>query len=148
MNDALAQLLAPYQAALAGDEMNTADPIYQLLNPPATTRERMEDAGAGPAPEGDIQAYARKMAREMFGKGQWGALNQLVSHESSWDPQADNPTSTAYGLFQFLDSTRENYGLGKNASPYEQIDAGLRYVKDEYKNPVGAWNFWQQNRWY
>ena len=108
-------------------------------------------AEAGPnwvAPTGDIQTLAKRMARQEFGKGHWDELNQLVSHESSWNPKADNPTSSAYGLFQFLDSTRANYGLGINAGPRKQILAGLDYIKDRYGSPTGAWDFWQKNNYY
>jgi hypothetical protein len=31
----------------------------------------------------------------------------IIDHESGWGVHADNPTSTAYGLFQFLESTWE-----------------------------------------
>lgn len=147
--DALAELLRPYTAALAGEEMNEMDPIYSLLQP-APSRPGMPNSPTNPGDinASSIQEYARKLARQMFGKGQWNALDQLVSHESSWNPKADNPTSTAYGLFQFLDSTRENYGLGLNASPEQQVKAGLQYVKDRYGNPQGAWDFWQKNNYY
>lgn len=101
----------------------------------------------GPQPTGALQRYAKRMAKQMFGPGHWGALNQLVSHESSWDPQADNPDSSAYGLFQFLDSTAQNYG-GVAHDPFEQIRDGLAYIADRYKNPSAAWNFWQNNNWY
>lgn len=108
-------------------------------------------AEAGPnweGPTGDIQTMAKRMARKEFGKGHWNELNNLVSHESSWNPKADNPTSSAYGLFQFLDSTRQNYGIGLNAGPRKQIRAGLDYIKDRYGTPTGAWDFWEKNRWY
>lgn len=146
---ALDELLRPYRSALAGEEMNEADPIYALLQPAPQPPQR---GGGASDPQdinaSNIQEYARKLARQMFGKGQWNALDQLVSHESSWNPQADNPSSTAYGLFQFLDSTRQNYGIGLNASPKQQVQAGLRYIQDRYQDPRGAWNFWQANNYY
>ena len=147
--DPLAALLAPYTAALAGEEMNEMDPIYALLQPDPV--QQMGRSGT-PQPHdvnaSNIQEYARKLARQMFGKGQWNALDQLVSHESSWNPQADNPTSTAYGLFQFLDSTRQNYGLPLNASPRRQVQAGLKYIDDRYDDPRGAWQFWRREGYY
>ena len=52
----------------------------------------------------------------------------LIIEESQWNPKADNPTSTAYGLGQFLDRTWSNVNkaLGGNLDrddPYDQIDA-------------------------
>jgi SLT domain-containing protein len=82
---------------------------------------------------------------------QWPSLDQLVSHESSWNPKAENPTSSASGLFQFLDSTSQAYGLGPhaaNASVQNQIAAGLQYIRNRYHDPNGAWDFWQGHGYY
>ena len=79
---------------------------------------------------------------------QWSALDWLVSKESSWNPSAKNPTSTAYGLFQFLDSTWGSVGARKTSDPRAQIEAGLKYIAQRYGTPTGAQAFWQRNRWY
>ena len=80
----------------------------------------------------------------------WSDLDQLVSHESGWNPTAQNPSSTAYGLFQFLDSTWKGTGIAKTSDPALQIDAGLKYIESRYKTPKGAWDFWQRQspHWY
>lgn len=104
------------------------------LSPDATTAE--------------MQEFARRKARQMFGPGQWAELNSLVSSESGWNPQADNPSSTAYGLFQFLEGTRDNYGLPLNAGPKAQIKAGLSYINDRYGDVENAWDFHLKNGWY
>lgn len=125
-----------------------ADPVMALLS--RSLRGRSPQTGGargGAPPSGDIQQYAKQKARKMFGPGHWDDLNALVTQESSWNPKADNPTSTAYGLFQFLDSTWGNYG-GKTQNPYKQINKGLRYVADRYGDPTAAWDFHQQNNWY
>lgn len=84
-----------------------------------------------------------------FGWGnQWDALNNLLIRESGWRPDAQNPTSSAFGLFQFLDSTRKNYGIDRNATVEQQIDAGFRYIRDRYGSPEAAWRFWQAHHWY
>lgn len=36
-------------------------------------------------------------------------LKCVIAHESGGDPKAENPTSTASGLFQFIDSTWVHY---------------------------------------
>jgi SLT domain-containing protein len=75
---------------------------------------------------------------------------ELVARESSFNPNAKNPKSSAAGLFQFLDQTRKNYGGSKVNwnDPYQQALAGLKYVKDRYSNPVKALQFWDENNWY
>ena len=79
---------------------------------------------------------------------EWPSLDQLVTHESSWNPNAQNPNSTAYGLFQFLDSTWAGVGARKTSDPWGQIIAGFNYIKGRYGSPSGAWGFWQRNHWY
>lgn len=91
---------------------------------------------------GDYQDYARQKARSMFGKGHFKELQGLWGDESGWDPTADNPTSTASGIPQFLASTWENYG-GYTKNPYKQINKGLRYIADRYGDPSGARAFQQ-----
>lgn len=92
---------------------------------------------------GDPRSLAQRMAAERGWTGQeWDALVDLVQRESGWNPNAQNPTSTAYGLFQFLDSTRKNYGITRDASLQQQIDAGLRYIADRYRTPSGALAHW------
>lgn len=99
-------------------------------------------------PETDLQEMAKRMARRRFGPGQYGALEELLERESGWDPHADNPTSSAHGLFQFLDSTRENYNLPLHAGPRRQMKAGLRYIADRYTTPQQALAFHTAHGYY
>lgn len=75
---------------------------------------------------------------------------ELVARESSFNPNAANPESSARGLFQFLDMTRNNYGGSKVnwSDPYQQAVAGLKYIKDRYKNPTRALQYWDKNKSY
>jgi len=79
---------------------------------------------------------------------QWSALSTLISKESSWNPGADNPTSTAYGLFQFLDSTWRGTGYARTSDPRTQALAGMQYIASRYGNPLAALNFHKANNWY
>lgn len=82
------------------------------------------------------------------GSNQWNDLSALISKESSWNPTAQNPTSTAYGLFQFLNGTWGTVGGKKTPNPGEQTEYGLRYIRQKYRDPVGAWGFHRANGWY
>lgn len=99
----------------------------------------------------------QKQARAALGEGgfgswasgaQWSALVALVQKESSWNPSAKNPTSSAEGLFQFLSSTRAAYGLKSGASVFDQVVAGAQYIKDRYGSPSKALAFHNANNWY
>lgn len=73
-----------------------------------------------------------------------------MARESSFNPQAANPKSTAKGLFQFLDGTRKDYG-GSSVNwndPLQQTVAGIKYVVDRYGTPEKALEFWDKNKWY
>jgi TP901 family phage tail tape measure protein len=78
----------------------------------------------------------------------WSALDSLIQKESSWNPNAQNPTSSAYGLFQFLNSTWSTVGGRKTSDAGLQTDYGLRYIGQRYGNPSAAWAFHRQNNWY
>lgn len=75
---------------------------------------------------------------------------EIVARESSYNPKAKNPNSSARGLFQFLDDTRKDFGWqGVNwDDPLHQSIAGLKYIKARYGDPVKALQFWDKNKWY
>jgi murein DD-endopeptidase MepM/ murein hydrolase activator NlpD len=97
------------------------------------------------------QAIVKKMAAAKGWTGkQWDALYQLVMHESGFKNTAQNPSSSAYGLFQFLTGTWSGYGVKKTSDPAGQTKAGLAYIADRYGNPASAWSKWQARspHWY
>lgn len=111
----------------------------------ATLAAPLTGGATGPVAD-QVRAVA---ARWGWGAGpQWDALSTLISHESGWNPTSQNPTSTAWGLFQFLDSTWAGTGIGKTSDPTLQTEAGLRYISGRYRDPIGAWSYWSRNHWY
>jgi len=82
-------------------------------------------------------------------RSEWTCLARLWGKESAWNHKAQNPTSTAFGIPQFLQKTWETYGFDTPPkSPHTQIDAGLRYITSRYKTPCIAWKVWQMRGWY
>lgn len=149
----IGQTPADEQTMKVGDDLGaTSDKALTQIGqePGGKTPQTVGQGGGGIGPGGDIKGYAKRVMAERYGWGedQWAALDQLVQHESSWRPDAQNPKSTAFGLFQFLNGTWAGTGVGKTSDPYKQIDAGLKYVAARYGNPAAAWQFWQGNRWY
>jgi len=74
--------------------------------------------------------------------GQWDALYELWSCESSWSNFAQN-ASSAFGIAQFLDSTWGLPGLAyancsKTVDAREQIRCGLEYIQVVYGTPASA----------
>lgn len=117
----------------------------QLQGDPATV------AGAPSAPSAlaSIQLDAKTQAAAKGWVGaEWDALFEIVRRESSWRPTAQNPGSTAYGLFQFLDETWATVGATKTSDPHAQIVAGLQYVSQRYVTPRNALAFHNRIGWY
>lgn len=111
-------------------------------------------SGAGNAAvSGARQANRQIVQDKATGRGwgagsQWSDLASLVQKESGFNHLAQNPTSTAYGLFQFLNGTWAGTGIAKTSDPGLQTEAGLRYIKSRYGTPSDAWAFHRKNNWY
>lgn len=101
-------------------------------------------------PDSPVQSVVREAAARYGWDSaqQWDSLSTLIGHESSWNPNAQNPNSTAYGLFQFLNSTWGTVGGSKTSDPGLQAEYGMRYIKQRYSDPMGAWSYWKQKGWY
>ena len=61
---------------------------------------------------------------------EYRCLELLWNRESKWDPRADNPKSSAYGIPQLLKM--------KELDPYKQIDLGLKYIVHRHITPCKA----------
>jgi hypothetical protein len=104
----------------------------------------------GATASGPIVDIVRSVATKYgWGSGnEWNSLVQLIKKESSFRNTAQNPTSTAYGLFQFLNSTWGTVGGYKTSDPGLQTEFGLRYIKGRYGSPSQALQFHLANNWY
>ena len=80
------------------------------------------------------QEYLKELAGPDF-----ELLNRIVICESGWKPAAQNASSSAGGLFQFLDSTWNRYSSSswEKYNPYDNIKAGVALYN---KEGVSPWN--------
>jgi hypothetical protein len=140
---------APEEAAVPAPAPEAAPaPAPTPAPAPAPAPVPAPAALAAPAATGE-QAYKNYALDQLGGNTtQFGCLEQLWEAESGWNPNAQNPTSTAYGIAQFLDSTWAGTGIAKTSDPYRQIDAGLIYIENRYGSPCAAWDHFQANNWY
>jgi hypothetical protein len=105
-----------------------------------------QGTSAAVAPAGSYKEYAMS---KLGGAGdQFSCLENLWGKESGWNPNAQNPSSTAYGIPQFLDSTWAGTGIAKTSDGYRQIDAGLIYIENRFGSPCAAWSHSQSKGWY
>jgi hypothetical protein len=103
-------------------------------------------SGSSPAASGSYQDYA--LAKLNGDTSEFSCLESLWGKESGWNPNAQNPSSSAYGIPQFLDSTWASTGIAKTSDGYRQIDAGLIYIDSRYGSPCGAWSHSKSTGWY
>jgi hypothetical protein len=106
---------------------------------------RDEDLGGG-----DPRLIAQGLLPEFgFSADQFSCLDALWTKESGWNPAADNPTSSAFGIPQALPGEKmASAGPDWATNPATQIRWGLGYIADVYGSPCSAWAHSQANNWY
>jgi len=97
---------------------------------------------------GDVVALGQAKCNAAFGPGEWNAFYTIVKKESGWNPNAQNRTSTAYGLGQFLNSSWKGTGIAKTSDPNLQLDAVVNYIRNRYGTPSRALQFHLSHNWY
>lgn len=84
-----------------------------------------------------------------FAADQWPALDRLIMRESSWNPQAQNASSGAYGLPQSLPGSKmAAAGADWRTNPITQVRWMFAYISSRYGNPDGAWAHSEAVGWY
>ena len=81
----------------------------------------------------DVNNYKLYAHIKLHNANEYNCLVLLWDKESRWNPRADNPKSTAYGIPQLLKL--------KAKDPYIQIDLGLKYIKHRHLTPCKALAF-------
>jgi len=142
-------------AAVIGGLGTLSSDFTKLLNAGGSSSSSGSTTAVGGNPaskssEAANQALGKEMAASWgWSTGTaWTALNNLEMAEAGWNNTAQNPTSTAYGIGQFLDSTWATVGAKKTSDPSQQISAMYNYIYDKYKTPEAAWQHEQQYNWY
>ncbi len=115
----------------------------------AASRSAARDSSSFPVRSSYSVAQIQAMARQMVPSGQFQCFSNIVNHESSWNYQAVNASSGAYGLFQALPAGKyASAGADWRTNPATQIKWGLNYMNSRYGSPCEAWSFWSANHWY
>ena len=90
-----------------------------------------------------VKEIAHRLVTDWFAAEEWTCYDNIITAESQWQLDADNPTSTAWGIGQILNS-KDNVGL----DPYLQAVAALNYMIHKYNTPCNAWKFHVKHKWY
>ena len=88
----------------------------------------------------DKENYKLYAHIKLINAKQYRCLEILWNRESRWDPRADNPKSSAFGIPQMLKM--------KELDPFKQIDLGLKYISHKHRTPCKALAFHNKKGWY
>lgn len=96
-----------------------------------------------------MQVDAKQVARELLTAKDFKCFTKLMGKESAWKDKK-NPTSSASGVGQLLDSSYKNLGLKRSDSTVAQTVAALAYIGRKYGSggPCAAWTFWKTHSYY
>jgi hypothetical protein len=110
----------------------------------AAKAEALRNAQRDPRGIGKIMAAERGWTGE-----QWTCLDLLWTKESKWKWNADNPSSSAYGIPQALPGRKmASAGSDWATNPVTQIKWGLNYIDTRYGTPCSAWSHSKATNWY
>jgi hypothetical protein len=100
--------------------------------------------------QSDPRDIAKALLGEFgFSSSQFGCLDSLWTRESGWRVNADNPSSSAYGIPQALPGSKmASVAPDWATNPATQIRWGLGYIKSRYGSPCGAWGHSESHGWY
>lgn len=87
------------------------------------------------------EVVMKRASRSGFGNRERACLAEIIHRESRWNPKADNPRSSAQGLFQMLKQK-------PNLPVEDQARLGLKYIASRYGTPCKALAFHDRNGWY
>ena len=140
------------KAAMVRAAKNAALKRYKALQ--EKDNDSREERASRDAERKKLEGTPKEVAMNLlpdhgWGESQFSCLEKLWNKESRWRVDADNPTSSAYGIPQALPGNRmAAYGSDWRTNPVTQIKWGLGYIEDAYGSPCSAWGHSQAKGWY
>lgn len=89
------------------------------------------------------------MAEAGIPQSDWTCADAIITKESGWKVNAQNPSSSAYGLAQSLPGNKmASAGADWQTNPVTQLKWMKEYVVERYNGFCGAWAHEQSEDWY
>ena len=154
-------------------EMNAHGPVYTSRELPIAgganfilPKDPIHGAGGGSSSaatcsagdqdgeKASVEEAKRIAKRKMKDMGwddgsQFECLDTIFTEESGWRWDATNPDSGAYGIPQSLPAEKmASAGQDWRTNAATQIDWGLKYIRDRYGTPCGAYAERRAKGWY
>ncbi len=159
----IAALLSAALLLFTGTPVNNSTPAstkVQTVQVAAPEKVAVVESTALTEQETEVEPEPQEIAEPLSDKEQlmqeagippedWGATDYIVSHESSWNPTAVNPTSGATGLCQALPASKmASAGDDYMSNPVTQLRWCHDYAESRYSGWWSAFAFWKANRWW
>lgn len=146
--DAVAERSEP--VSRSADRRAALDPAKAAALASAAETEVRAVTRTEDAADGDPKAIASALLGEYGWSGsQFDCLDKLWTRESNWNPRADNPSSSAYGIPQALPGSKMGTVADDwETNPVTQIKWGLGYIQGRYGTPCSAWSHSERVGWY
>jgi hypothetical protein len=131
---------------------NAALARYKALN--KTSADSRKERASRDEQRRKLAGTPKEVALNLLGDHGWksdqfSCLDKLWTKESQWKVNADNPSSSAYGIPQALPGNRmAAYGSDWRTNPVTQIKWGLDYIESAYGSPCNAWAHSVASNWY
>ena len=118
----------------------------------ASSVQSMLSAGIGLGGVSNASAVAALQsaaAKKGWTGPQWNALVSVEMREAGFNIHAQNPSSGAYGMAQFINGPSEYYQYGGNPNTAAGQAVGMvNYIGQRYGTPEAAWAHEQAFNWY
>ena len=102
-------------------------------------------SGPGAKPSGSHKNWLKQAGI----KSNFDKWNYIINHESGWNPKAQNPSSSAYGIGQALPPSKmASFGSDYMTNPITQLKWMKSYVNGRYGGINNAYAFWKKHHWY
>ena len=133
--------------------------LQPLSQPVYAAKEEMKPIVTTPAPKPAVAPVSQPpvssgshedwMAQAGIPQSEYSCANALITKESGWRVNAQNPSSPAYGIPQSLPGEKmASAGADWRTNPITQLIWMKGYVANRYGGFCGAWQHSQQVNWY
>lgn len=131
------------------------EPIAEVViagsGDPKAIASQLKKAEAQVATIPQSKAFTELFIKTTYGWGadQFKCIDQLFEKESNWRWNANNPTSSAYGIPQALPGSRmAEIASDWKTNPATQIKWGAKYISERYGSPCAALDKANARGWY
>jgi hypothetical protein len=98
-----------------------------------------------PTPSTEPTTHVQLLVAAGISPEDYGAADYIISHESSWNPNATEPTTLAHGLVQALPYSKTGCGWTDAVC---QLKWANVYATNRWGGWWGAYKQWVLNRWW